>query len=169
MAKIPAGAGAVVPYLLTVPINTQGRAQGIELTYQQALTEHFGVEGNYTFTDGKQTQGVPAGGDTRLVGASKNIYNITGYFENAQFSARVSYNYRSAFYSGLDRSTAFSQDSIGTLAASLGWLFNENLSLTLDGQNLNNPTLKYYALNTTQPRAFYKNGRQFYLSLRAKF
>lgn len=165
----PAGTGAVVPYLLTVPINTQGRAQGIELTYQQALTEHFGVEGNYTFTDGKQTQGVPAGGDTRLVGASKNIYNITGYFENAHFSARVSYNYRSAFYSGLDRSTAFSQDSIGSLAASLGWLFTENLSVTLDGQNLNDPTLKYYALNTTQPRAFYRNGRQFYLSLRAKF
>jgi iron complex outermembrane receptor protein len=165
----PAGTGAVVPYLLTVPINTQGRAQGVELTYQQALTQYFGVEANYTFTDGKQTQGVPAGGDTRLVGASKNIYNITGYFENAHFSARVSYNYRSAFYSGLDRSTAFSQDSIRTLAASLGWLFTENLSLTLDGQNLNDPTLKYYALNTTQPRAFYKNGRQFYLSVRAKF
>jgi iron complex outermembrane receptor protein len=168
-----------VPYLLTVPINTQGRAQGVELTYQQALTEHFGVEANYTFTDAKQTdqgpQLPPAPGaapplaDTRLVGASKNIYNITGYFENAHFSARVSYNYRSAFYSGLDRSTAFSQDSIRTLAASLGWLFTENLSLTLDGQNLNDPTLKYYALNTTQPRAFYKNGRQFYLSVRAKF
>ena len=41
--------------------------------------------------------------------------------------------------------------------------------MTLDGQNLNDPTLKYYALNTTQPRAFYRNGRQFYLSLRAKF
>jgi iron complex outermembrane receptor protein len=165
----PAGTGGVVPYLLTVPINTQGRAQGVEFTYQQALTEHFGVDLNYTFTDGKQTQGVPPGGDNRLVGASKNIYNITGYFENAHFNARVSYNYRSAFYSGLDRSTAFSQDSIGTLAASLGWLFTENLSLTLDGQNLNDPTLKYYALNTTQPRAFYRNGRQFYLSLRAKF
>jgi len=168
-AGFPPG-GRVVPYNLTVPINTQGRAQGVELAYQQALTEHFGVEANYTFTDGKQTEGLPpGGGDTRLVGASKNIYNITGYFENARFSARVSYNYRSAFYSGLDRSTAFSQDSIGTLAASLSWLYDENLSVTLDGQNLNDPTLKYYALNTTQPRAFYRNGRQFYLSLRAKF
>jgi iron complex outermembrane recepter protein len=168
----PAGTGGLVPYNLTVPVNTQGRAQGVEVTYQQALTEHFGVDLNFTFTDGKQTKDVPVvpvRGDNRLVGASKDVYNITGYFENAHFSARVSYNYRSAFYSGLDRSTAFSQDSIGTLAASLGWLFNENLSLTLDGQNLNNPTLKYYALNTTQPRAFYKNGRQFYLSLRAKF
>ncbi|HTL20415.1 MAG TPA: hypothetical protein VL220_06850, partial [Steroidobacteraceae bacterium] len=90
-------------------------------------------------------------------------------YENAHFSARVSYNYRSAFYSGLDRSTAFTQDSIGTLAATLAWIFNENLSVNLDGQNLNNPTLKYYALDTTQPRAFYKNGRQYYLTLRARF
>jgi iron complex outermembrane receptor protein len=163
---LPPG-GVVVPYNLTVPINTSGRAQGVELLYTQALTEHFGVDLNYTFTDGKAD--VLPGNDDRLVGASKDVYNITGYFENSKFSARVTYNYRSAFYSGLDRSTAFSQDSIGTLAASLGYVINDNMGITLDGQNLNNPTLKYYALNTTQPRAFYVNGRQFYLSFRAKF
>jgi iron complex outermembrane receptor protein len=38
----------------------------------------------------------------------------------------------------------------------------------LEGQNLNNPTLKYYALNEDQPRAFYKNGTQYYLSVRFK-
>jgi iron complex outermembrane receptor protein len=81
----------------------------------------------------------------------------------------VSYNYRSAFYSGLDRSTAFSQDSVGTLAATFAWIVNDNVSVVLDGQNLNNPILKYYALNTDQPRAFYRNGRQYYLTLHAKF
>jgi iron complex outermembrane receptor protein len=161
--------GDLVQYNLTVPINTKGRAAGGELAYQQAITQHFGVDLNYTYTDGKQTADVPAGGDNRLVGASKNVYNVSGYFENAHFRARVSYNYRSAFYSGLDRSTAFSQDSIGSLAASVAWLVNDNWGVFLDGQNLNDPTLKYYALNTTQPRAFYKNGRQFYLSVRAKF
>jgi iron complex outermembrane receptor protein len=161
-------AGIQSPYLLTVPVNAQGRAEGVELNYQQAFG-NFGIDANYTYTDAKQTEGVPPGGDDRLVGASKNTYNVGGYFENAHFSARVSYNYRSSFYSGLDRSTAFSQDSIGTLAASLAWLVNDHVSLNLDGQNLNDPTLKYYALNTTQPRAFYKNGRQYYLTLRAKF
>ena len=165
--------GASVPYLLTVPINTKGKAQGIELAYQQAFGNNFGILANYTYTDAKQTEGVPTtgptAGDSRLVGASKNVYNVSGYFENEHFSARVSYTYRSAFYSGLDRSTAFSQDSIGTLAASLAYIINQNFSINLDGQNLNNPTLKYYALNTTQPRAFYVNGRQYYLTLRATF
>jgi iron complex outermembrane receptor protein len=167
-------AGQNLNYLLTVPVNAQGRVGGIELAYQQALTEHWGVAANYTYADGKQTSAVPptasgAPGDDRLVGTSKNTYNINGYYEDAHFSVRVAWNFRSAYFDGLDRSTAFSQDDIGYLSASLNYLVNENYSVTLDGQNLNNPTLKYYALNTTQPRAFYVNGRQYFLSLRAKF
>ena len=169
---LPAG-GVTVPFLLDIPINTSGKAQGVELAYQQAFGD-FGIDLNYTYTDAKQTSGISANADgspgtDALVGASKNVYNATGYYENRFFSARVSYNYRSSFYSGLDRSSAFFQDNTGTLAASLAWIINENFSLNLDGQNLNNPTLKYFALNQEQPRAFYTNGRQYYLTVRAKF
>jgi iron complex outermembrane receptor protein len=159
--------GTVLPYLLTVPVNAKGRVEGTEFAYQQAFTDNFGFVGNYTYADGKQTSLV-TNGDNRLVGTSKNTYNVSGYFENAHISARVGYTYRSAFYSGLDRNTAFTQGSIGSLSASLGYTINENFSITLDGQNLNNPTLKYYALNEQQPRAFYKNGSQYYLNFRLK-
>ena len=160
--------GAQVPYVLTVPINAEGRVQGVELSYQQALGDHFGLAGNYTYTDGRQTTEV-LNGDDRLVGTSKNTYNLSGYYEDSRFSARVAYTYRSAFFSGLDRKTAFSQDSIGSLSATLGYKINDNFGLSLDGQNLNDATLKYYAANTDQPRAFYKNGRQYYLNFHAKF
>jgi iron complex outermembrane recepter protein len=161
--------GAQVPYNLTVPINAQGRVEGMEVAYQQAITDNFGFAGNYTYADGKQTSNVQptltgGPGDDRLVGTSKDTYNVSGYFENKMFNAQVGYTYRSAFYSGLDRSTAFTQDNIGTLSASLGYTMNEHFSIKLDGLNLNNPTLKYYALNTTQPRAFYRNGSQYYLN-----
>jgi len=159
--------GELVPYLLSVPVNPTGRVQGVELAYQQAFNENWGVLANYTYADGKQTSQV-TNGDDRLVGTSKDTYNLSGYFENAHFSARVSYNYRSAFFSGLDRNTAFSQDSLGTLSASLVYTFNPMFTINLDGQNLNNPTLKYYALNTDQPRAFYKNGAQYYLTVHFK-
>jgi iron complex outermembrane recepter protein len=160
--------GAQVPYLLTVPVNARGRVAGIELAYQQAINDNFGVAANYTYADGKQTSLV-TNGDDRLVGTSKNTYSVSTYFENQRISARITYNYRSAFFSGLDRNTAFSQDKIGNLAASLVYSFDDHLSVTLEGQNLNNPTLKYYALNTDQPRAFYKNGAQYYLTIRAKY
>jgi iron complex outermembrane recepter protein len=160
--------GAPVPYNLTVPVNAKGRVDGMEFAYQQAFTENFGFAGNYTYADAKQTSMVAPGFDNRLVGASKNTYNVSGYFENTMFNARVAYTYRSAFYSGLDRSSAFTQDAIGTLSASLGYTMNEHFSITLDGMNLNNPTLKYYGLNQDQPRAFYKNGSQYYLNFRFK-
>lgn len=159
--------GVNVPYLLTVPVNAQGRVGGLEVAYQQAFTDNIGFIGNYTYADGKQTSLVTTG-DDRLVGTSKDTYNIGPYFENKHFSARVSYTYRSAFYSGLDRNTAYTQDSTGTLNASLAYIVNDHFSVTLDGLNLNNPTLKYYALNTSQPRAFYTNGSQYYLNFRFK-
>jgi iron complex outermembrane receptor protein len=100
------------------------------------------------------------------VGASKNTYNLGAYYEDHGFGARLSYTYRSAFFVGLDRSTAEFQDDTGVLAASLGYQINRNLAISLDALNLNDPTLKYYAANKDQPRAFYKNGRQYYLTLR---
>ncbi|AEK62815.1 N-acetylglucosamine-regulated TonB-dependent outer membrane receptor [Collimonas fungivorans Ter331] len=150
-------------YQLTVPVNTSGTVNGIELAYEMPLGKNFGFATNATFINAYDSTNGP------LVGASKRTANLTAYYEDERFNARISYNYRSAFYSGLDRSTAFYQDAVGTLAMSLGYKYSEQLSFTLDAQNLNNPTLKYYALNEDQPRAFYKNGRQFYLNAHLKF
>jgi iron complex outermembrane receptor protein len=160
--------GTPLPYDLTVPVNARGRVGGAEFDYQQAFTQNFGVITNYTYADGRQTSAVAAGGDDRLVGTSRNTYNLQGYFETKHFSARVAWTYRSAFYSGLDRSDAFTQDSIGGLSASLNYTFTDNWGISLDGENLNNPELKYYALSQTQPRAFYRSGQQYYLSVHAK-
>ena len=164
--------GTYLPYNLSVPINATGRVLGTEIAYQQAITDNFGVITNYTFADGKQTSAIattgPSAGDDRLVGTSKNTYNLQGYFETKHFSARVNWGYRSSFFSGLDRSSAFTQDSIGELSASLNYTINDNFGISLDGNNLNNPELKYYALNTTQPRAFYRSGQQYYLMVHAK-
>jgi iron complex outermembrane recepter protein len=155
--------GHLVDYVLSVPINSKGSVKGFELSYEQPLMGNFGVATNYTYADAKEDGGGP------LVGASKNTYNVSGYFENNLFSARVSYTYRSSFYSGLDRNTAFYQDDVGNLSAALGYKVTENLNITLDALNLNDPKLKYYALNKDQPRSIYQNGRQYYLNLRLKF
>lgn len=150
-------------YSISSPVNSSGTVKGLELSYQQEFAYGFGVQANYTYADAKETGGRP------LVGASKNTYNVVGYYENYGFSARLAYTFRSAFFVGIDRSTDEFQDDTGTLAASLGYDLTKNVTLTFEGLNLNNPTLKYYGANTDQPRAFYKNGRQFYAGVRVKF
>ncbi|HKE95347.1 MAG TPA: hypothetical protein VKB34_13630, partial [Povalibacter sp.] len=150
-------------YVLTVPVNTSGEVKGFELAYEQPFLEYFGVSANYTYADGEEKGGKP------LVGTSKNTYNLGAFFENERFNARVSYTYRSDFYSGLDRATAFSQDEVSNLSLALGMKINDSWNITLDALNLNNPTLRYFALNEDQPRSIYQNGRQYYLNARYKF
>ena len=154
--------GVSETYNVTSPINSSGRVKGIELAYQQPIFGSFGVLANWTYADAEEKGGGP------LVGASRNTYNLTGYFENDTFNARVAYSFRSKFYNGLDRSSAQYQDDTDNLSASIGVKINDMVSVTLDGMNLNNPKLKYYANNPDQPTAFYVNGRQYYLSLRVK-
>ncbi len=154
-------------YAITSPVNGKGDIQGLELAWQQPLGHGFGIMANYTYADAEARKEVPT--DTgELVGASRDTYNLAGYFENEWLNARVAYTYRSEFFNGLDRSTAQHQDEVGTLAASLGFRISDRMSVSLDGLNLNRPVLKYYANNPDQPTAFYDNGRQFYLSLRVK-
>jgi iron complex outermembrane receptor protein len=155
--------GTFDTYTISSPINSSGKVKGLELSYQQEFAYGFGAQANYTYADAKET------GNRDLVGASKNTYNVVGYYENYGFSARLAYTFRSAFFVGLDRSTPEYQDDTGTLAASLGYDLTKNFTLTFDALNLNNPTLKYYGANTDQPRAFYKNGRQYYAGVRIKF
>ncbi|HEY5809376.1 MAG TPA: TonB-dependent receptor [Povalibacter sp.] len=155
--------GIDIDYTLSVPVNSSGEVKGVELAYEQPIAEYFGVSANYTYADGEEDTGVP------LIGTSKNTYNLGAYFENERFNARASYTFRSHFYSGLDRSTAFSQDDVDNLSMSLGMKVTDSWSVSLDALNLNNPTLRYYALNQDQPRSIYQSGRQYYLNIRAKF
>jgi iron complex outermembrane receptor protein len=164
--------GTFDTYNISSPINSKGTVKGFELAWYQPLAYGFGFETNYTYADSKENKNCASGdlscqnSTDRLVGASKNTYNLTGYYENYGFSARLSYSFRSSFFVGLDRSTPEFQDDTGTLAASLGYQINKQFAVYFDALNINNPTLKYYAANTDQPRAFYKNGRQYYISLR---
>ncbi|WP_280156414.1 TonB-dependent receptor [Piscinibacter sp. XHJ-5] len=155
--------GVSIPYVLTVPVNSKGKVKGIELAAETPVLGNFGVGANYTYADGEESGGGP------LVGTSKHTYNLSAYYEDDRFNARIAYNFRSKFYSGLDRNTAFSQDDIDSVSASLGYKITDNFSVTFDAHNLNNPKLKYFALNEDQPRSIYQNGRQYYLTARVKF
>lgn len=165
-ASTLAGHDIFVPYDVSIPNNVGGNIKGVELNYIQPIGENFGVSANYTYANGH------AANDKPLQGASKNTANVSAYFENAKFNARVSYTYRSEFFAGVSRTDNYFQSGIGNLAASLGYSVNDWMSVSFDAMNLNNPTLKYYVKTDAlgnQPHAFYTNGRQYYVNLRFKF
>ena len=150
-------------YLITSPINSSGKVKGIELAYEQPLFNNFGIAANLTLTNAKDNSGA------KVLGSSKQTYNLSAYYEDDKLNARLTYGHRSDAYVGLDRGTEFNQVGGGDLNASLGYTLNDKISFSLDMRNLNNPKLKYYALNEDQPRSVYQNGRQFFLTMRAKY
>lgn len=166
-ASQDAGQVVVSDYQVSSPVNVDAKVRGVELTYEQPIGENFGVAANYTYADSDSD------GDKPVYGTSENTYNLSGYFENELFNARLSYTYRSEFYAGVARTDDFFQDSIGNLSASLGYKATDWLSISLDALNLNNPKLKYYSQVNGEgrklPYAFYENGRQYYLNFRFKF
>lgn len=149
-------------YLITSPYNTSGKNKGAEFSYQQPLFGDFGVLGNYTYADGTLDDG------SEMLNASKNTYNLTGFYEAHGFNARLAYNFRSKYKAGVDRGASQHVDDSKSLAASLSYDINQHVTLTFDALNLNNETIKMYAETKDQPRAFYSNGRTFYLGVRAK-
>ncbi len=155
--------GRYVDYLLTVPVNSSAEVKGFELAWQQPIGDNFGILANYSYADADTEDGSP------MLGTSKNTYNLGGYFETDNFSVRLSYNFRSAFYSGLDRASAFYQDDIQSVDGSIAYTINDHFTVSLDGRNLSDETYEYYAESKERPRSIYENGRQYYLNLRFNF
>ena len=154
-------------YEVSVPINADGKVHGLEVAYEQPIGEFFGVNANYTYSDGS-TAHTWADGTNNLQGNSQDTYNVGAYFENDTFGARVSYTRRSSFLIGLSGANPYYQDDFGTLSASVSYKVADWLNISLDGLNLNNPTIKYYQ-SAAIPTSFYSNGRQYYLNFRFKF
>jgi iron complex outermembrane receptor protein len=150
-------------YSISSPVNTTGQVKGVELQLQQPLPYDFGFLANLTYLDSEDADGSP------LVGASRLTYNLVGYYERDRLSARLAYTYRSHYFVGLDRSSAENQDDYGTLDGSLNVRITPNINLTLDGLNLTNEKLKYYALGRVQPRAVYQNGQQLFFGIRIRY
>lgn len=162
-------------YVTNSFIGRRARLKGFEISGETPIGAGFGVIANATHVSGKDEDGAT------VIGTSKWTYNLRGYYEGGPLTASLAWNYRTDYpvsYFGngtITPATATAArndlnyaDAQGSLAASIGWRITDKLSLQLDGTNLNNPTRYYYSATETMPLGWYKNGRQFFLSLRAK-
>lgn len=142
--------GERVPAMFTglnsVPVNGQGGSiDGFELSMQASgamiapQLENFGAVMSASFTSSDID--TPEG---QLPGLSEDVYNLTFYYENQGFSARVSGRHRSEFLgevSGFDAGRETRMVQAETLVdAQVGYNFEggslEGLSVYLQGTNL---------------------------------
>ena len=124
---------------ITTPVN-QGSASidGWEINLQHMFgNTGFGAIVNYTKVKSDLKYNVASLGAQFPLPGLSDTANFVGFYENSKWEARVAYNWRDQFYSGLDgqQSPVFIEP-YGQIDANVGFKLNDRLSFQLEAINL---------------------------------
>lgn len=152
-------------YNVSQPINGgKATVNGVLVSGQAEIWGGFGIQANYSFADSSTDEGL------NLPYLSKHTVNIIPYFESGPFQARLSYNYRSAYFRAIGRLNSVDMVApYNQLDFSASYAITPNITLTANAQNLLDETYIQYAGTRATPTAFYKNGRTYAGSVSVRF
>ncbi|MDR7115427.1 TonB-dependent receptor [Caulobacter sp. BE254] len=150
-------------YSVSSPINAQNaKVTGLLVSYQSDIAWGFGIQTNVSYAEAEVE-------DYNMPFLSKYTVNIIPYYEKGPFQARLSYNYRSSYFTGIGRrNSKDSTDGYNQLDLSASYQITDRMALTVNAQNLLDETYYSYSGDKAAPTAFYKNGRVLALSFAYK-
>ncbi|MDV3455755.1 TonB-dependent receptor [Sphingomonas sp. HF-S4] len=170
-----------VTYNVVVPVNGNSKVtiNGAEVGGQYVLDflpgalGNLGVIANYTYSkdSGYADRDAFTGGALSFPGLSTHSYNLSGFYEDDTFNARLSYNWRSKYLitsRGRGNNPEFGE-AFGQLDASAGVNLNKNVSLFFEGVNLTNAVRAENANSIYRRTIIETYGRRFYGGVRARF
>jgi TonB-dependent receptor len=159
--------------VLSQPVNAgEAQVSGIEFNYQQQFSflpgfwSGFGVAANFTQT-GSDVD-VPGRGTMALPRQSETVYGVQLFYQQYGLEAAVGYHYTSEY---LDTIAAAPADDtyfneFRRLDAKVSYDITQNLSIFVEGQNLNDETLwEYQGARPDWPIGYEQYGRTFYVGL----
>jgi TonB-dependent receptor len=146
--------------------------KGAELNVQHMFNNGFGVQANYTYVKSDLKYDNTAIGDQfALVGLS-NSANLVGIYEDQKWSVRLAYNWRGEFLTDTaanGRANPSYVEPYGQVDVSVGYNVNQNLSVSLEGINLTNATLRTHGRDELQVLRATTGGQRWMLGARYKF
>lgn len=193
--------GVTYPEQYTVGLanlNKKGSVEGAELAYQQKYDflpgwlSGFGTQMNYTYI---KSHGLSFGSvdycptgyvaPTQCINQrklppselSRDTFNFTVYYEKGPLSARLAWNWRSAFLiTGQEADYPFlpvMAEPQGQLDGSLIYSLTSHVKIALQAANILNSTFKTREIVNTDglsvPKGFFRDDTRYNLSLRADF
>jgi TonB-dependent receptor len=176
---------------VTEPVNAgSGKIYGLELGLQYAFGDDFlpllkgaGFAANYTRTQSSSEQITAFSTNAPIPGVAKNALSVTGYYERAGFSARLSYTWRDSTVNDSLGGSTFSfpdQNGVtkvyqifaapyGQLDGQIGYDFNAHLGVVFSVQNISNASLHTYLQWPNEPFTYDNSGRRYFLGVKFKF
>ncbi len=163
-------------FQVTQPINNKdAEIYGMELAGQYFLgNTGFGIAAAYTLVRGDvgfNRGASPAEDQFALLGLSDTISGTLIYEKNG-ISARVAYNWRDKFLSGINRQGSRNPEftaPFGQLDATLSYEITPHVAITLEGINLTKESVRTYARDEKELWYAQELDRRFLLGARFKF
>lgn len=159
-------------------VNADGAydVSGVELIAQFPLSmlhpslEGFGINANFTMLDNSLTGESDLGIPTPPEGLADETYNLTAYYENDKFDARISYNYKDKYVEAIasDMYPVY-RDAYGQTDLSLGYQVTDNIKVMLEGINITDEETSGYTIDPAFPTMYEFSGRRISLGVRADF
>jgi iron complex outermembrane recepter protein len=160
------------------PVNAEGSydVSGIELVAVMPLDilhsslEGFGVNANYTLLDSSLTGESDLGIPTPPVGLAETTYNLTLYYENSRFDARVSYNYKDDYVEAIGYEMyPIWRAGYGQTDISMSYNLTDWAQISLKGINVTDEATEGYTMDPSFPTMYELSGRRVSLGLRMSF
>lgn len=159
-------------------VNAEGSydVSGLELIAQLPLTLlhdnllGFGINANYTMLDNSLTGDSDINIPTPPAGLADKTFNLTFYYENDTFDARVSFNYKDKYVEYIERDMyPVYRDAYGQTDMSVGYRLTDGIKLTLEGINILDEATQGYTISSVFPTMYEFSGRRLSLGLRGSF
>ncbi|MDH5831058.1 TonB-dependent receptor [Luteimonas sp. M1R5S18] len=162
----------VAGFNISVPANQRSdEVDGWEINVQHMFGQTgFGVAANYTMVDSGLTfDDQSLGQQYPLVGLSDSA-NLVAFYDRNDWQVRLAYNWRDEFYAGSGpRTDPNHVEAYGQLDANVSWQVSENLTLSLEGINLTDETMRTHARHENMVRFATQTGPRYMFGVRYKF
>jgi iron complex outermembrane receptor protein len=140
--------------------------------------EGFGIQGNHSDTSSSIKRLGPDGPDEPIAGLSERVTNVSLYYENFGFQARVGQRRRSEFLGeiqgfGADRALVYI-DGEAVTDVQVGYSFQpgsrlDGVSVLLQVNNITDEPYRQFFLNNGLTQRYEEYGRQYLLGVTYKF
>ncbi|MBS3745870.1 MAG: TonB-dependent receptor [Wenzhouxiangellaceae bacterium] len=149
----------------------EGDLYGFEFAVQHLFGRSgWGVQANATLVEGDVDADPNVVDQSFALPGLSDTANLVLFYETERFSGRVAYNWRDEFLSGFDQFGApVFTESFAPIDINLTYNFNENLSVFVEGLNINKETQRIFSRYSEQMLRANQYGARYNFGVRYRF
>jgi len=146
-----------------------GSISGVEIAFQKTFDNGFGGIVNYTYVTSERDN-APVG-DLGFNGFTPHTVNVTGFYEDGPFAARVSYNYRDGFLvlGQAEFSEPRQREAFGQLDFSASYEVTDTFQVFVEGINVLGEDTRDFSRFPNRLLNYLRTGARYTAGVRATF